>query len=67
MINLKQMTTAELKQYLSEHRRDDDKFSEALGELLNREPNPTIYTADMPLQDTERVIREKINEVNKSK
>ena len=67
MTNLKQMTTAELKQYLSEHRIDDDKFSEALGELLNREPSPTIYPADMPLQDMERVIREKINEVDKSK
>ena len=67
MTNLTQMTTAELKQYLSDHRRDDDKFSEALGELLNREPNPTIYPTHMPLQDMERVIREKINEVNKSK
>ena len=66
MTNLTQMTTAELKQYLFDHRRDDDKFSEALGELLNREPNPTIYPADMPLQDVERVIREKINELNKS-
>ena len=66
MTNLTQMTTAELKQYLSAHRRDDDKFSEALGELLNRESNPAIYPADMPLQDVERVIQEKINELNKS-
>ena len=67
MTDLKQMTTAELKQYLSDHRRDDDKFNEALGELLNREPNPTIYPADMPPEEMERVIREKINEVNRSK
>ncbi|MGK7892295.1 MAG: hypothetical protein AB4372_01245 [Xenococcus sp. (in: cyanobacteria)] len=44
MTNLTQMTIAQLKHYLSENRSDDDKFSEALGELLKREPNPVIYS-----------------------
>lgn len=62
MADLKQMTTAQLKQYLSEYRRDDDKFSEVLSELLNRDPNPTIYPADMPIEEMERVIKEKIEQ-----
>ncbi len=35
MPNLDEMTTLELKQYLSKHRNNDEAFSEALGELLN--------------------------------
>jgi hypothetical protein len=30
------MTKAELKQYLSKHRNDDEKFSEAMGVLLTK-------------------------------
>lgn len=60
MIDLTQMTIAELKQYLSENRRDDEKFSEALTELLKRDPNPIVYSKDMPLEEQERVFMEKI-------
>ncbi|NET62808.1 MAG: hypothetical protein F6K47_43990 [Symploca sp. SIO2E6] len=60
MTDLTKMTVAELKQYLSENRSDDDKFSEALQELLRREPNPVIYSKDMPLQEQERIFMEKI-------
>jgi len=60
MTDLTKMTVAELKQYLSENRSDDDKFSEALQELLRREPNPLIYSQDMPLAEQERIVMEKI-------
>jgi hypothetical protein len=32
-----QMTPSQLKQYLSDHRNDDEKFSLALGELMSRD------------------------------
>jgi cephalosporin-C deacetylase-like acetyl esterase len=60
MIDLTQMTVTELKHYLSENRSDDDKFSEALAELLKRDPNPVIYSKDVPLEEQERIFMEKI-------
>ena len=60
MTDLTQMTVRELKHYLSENRSDDDKFSEALAELLKRDPNPVIYSQDMPLEEQERIFMEKI-------
>lgn len=33
-MDLKQMSKVELKRYLSKHRNDDEKFSEALQELM---------------------------------
>lgn len=49
-----------LQIYLSPPRNDDEKFSEALEELLKRDPNPTIYPADLPLEQIEQIIKEKI-------
>lgn len=60
MTDLTQMTVTELKHYLSENRSDDEKFSEALAELLKRDPNPVIYSRDMPLEEQERIFMEKI-------
>lgn len=34
-----EMTIAELKSYLSDHRNDDEKFSQAMGELLKKLPD----------------------------
>jgi len=64
MSNLKEMTDSELKQYLSEHRNNDEAFGEALSELLNRNSNTQCYPADMPLEEIERVIREYIEKKN---
>lgn len=64
MPNLKEMTDSELKQYLSEQRNNDEAFSEALSELLNRNSNAQRYPADMPLEEIERVIREHIEKKN---
>jgi hypothetical protein len=60
MTDLTQMTVTELKHYLSENRSDDDKFSEALAELLKRDQNSVIYSKDMPLEEQERIFMEKI-------
>jgi hypothetical protein len=54
------MSVTELKQYLSQNRNDDDKFSEALAELLKRDPNPIIYSQDMPLDEQERIFMDLI-------
>lgn len=63
MMDFKQMTVVQLKQYLAENRNDDEKFSYALNELLNREQNPTVFSANMPVEEVEQVIRTKIYEV----
>lgn len=60
MTDLTKMTVPELKQYLSENRNNDDKFSEGLAELLKRDPNPVIYSKDMPLEEQEQIFMEKI-------
>lgn len=60
MTNLTKMTVTELKHYLSENRSNDQKFSEALAELLKRDPNPVIYSKDMPLEEQEKIFMEKI-------
>lgn len=60
MLNLKEMMDFELKQYLSEHRNNDEAFIEALSELLNRNSNAQRYPADMSLEEIEQVIREHI-------
>ncbi|MGK7945524.1 MAG: hypothetical protein AB4058_13740 [Microcystaceae cyanobacterium] len=62
MVDVTQMTVTELKRYLSDNRMDNEKFSEALAELLNRDPNPVIYSKDMPLEEQERIFMAKIKE-----
>ena len=66
MSNLKEMTDAELKQYLSEHRNNDDVFSEALSELLSRNPNAKRYPADMLPEEMDRIIREQLESLNRN-
>lgn len=60
MTDFTKMSVPELKQYLSENRSNDDKFSEALAELLKRDSNPVIYSKDMPLEEQERIFMAKI-------
>ena len=64
MANLKEMSIAQLKQYISSHRDNDEAFSEALGELINRNRDAVRYPADLPLPEMERIIREKLNQVD---
>ncbi|WP_207714176.1 hypothetical protein [Scytonema sp. UIC 10036] len=54
------MSIAELKQYLSAHRDDDEAFSEALGELITRNRGAVRYPANLSLEDVGRIVREKL-------
>ncbi len=66
MIDLKQLTLKELRQFLSENRADDDKFSAALGELLSRESEADCYPANMSVEEVQRVLDQKLDQVNRS-
>ena len=65
MPNLQEMSNAELKQYMAEHRNDDEAFSSALEVLMSRrEPNAPRYSADMSLEEMEKVIKEKLDQAS---
>jgi ethanolamine utilization protein EutP (predicted NTPase) len=66
MTELQNMTITQLKLYISKHRREEAEFSAALRELLNRDSNAVIYPADMPVEEVERVMREKIEQTQKA-
>ncbi len=66
MPNLDQMTTPELKRYLSEHRNDEEEFRAALQILISRrDPNaprqPYPFDLDDPESEVEAILREKLN------
>ena len=57
------MTRAELKQYVLNHRNDD----EALNELVSRRaPNTVTYPADLPTEEVRKLIEKKVEEVNQN-
>jgi len=67
MQNLDQLTTSELKRYLSEHRNDEEAFRSALQILINRrDPNsprqPYPFDLDDPESEVEAILREKLNQ-----
>ena len=57
------MTDSELRQYLSEHRNDEEAFSQALEVLLNRKKDgfkyPPAYS--MPYKEVEAIFKSKLN------
>ncbi len=66
-LNLSEMTTMQLKQYLSEHRNDDEAFGAALQILINRrDPNaprqPYPYDLDDPTSEVEAIFKEKLKQ-----
>jgi hypothetical protein len=66
MPNLNQMTTPELKRFLSEHRNDEEEFRAALQVLMSRrDPNaprqPYPFDLDDPESEVEAILREKLN------
>lgn len=63
MVNFKEMTVFQLKQFLSANRNNDEMFSEALGELMSRNPNRKRYPADMSFEEIGQVISEKIQQL----
>jgi len=62
-LDLTTLSKSELKQYLSENRNDDKKFSAALQELIDRDPNAPVYPP-MGWEETREVVEQKINQLN---
>lgn len=60
MTNLKAMTRAELRQYMSDNRNDDEKLSAAIAESSSR-PGWTEVPADTPPEEERQVIQQLIN------
>ena len=70
--DLNQMTNAELKRYISEHRNNDDAFHAALQILMSRrDPNavtyPYPYDMTDPKREMEAIFREKIRQLEMDK
>lgn len=67
MQNLSEMTTTQLKQYLSENRNDEEAFSAALQVLISRrDPNaarqPYPFDLDDPISEVEAIFKEKLKQ-----
>ncbi|MEH2407364.1 DUF6887 family protein [Nostoc sp.] len=64
--NLSEMTNTELKQYLSEHRNDQQAFQAALEVLMSRRnpANHQPYPFDLadPKTEVEAIFRKKLNQ-----
>jgi hypothetical protein len=64
--NLAEMTNAELKQFISEHRNDSDAFASAMEVLMsrrnpaNRQPYP--FELANPEVEVEAILREKLSQ-----
>ncbi|NCR08446.1 MAG: hypothetical protein GPI95_08840 [Microcystis aeruginosa LG13-11] len=60
-----EMTNAELRQYLSEHRNEEAIFSEALEVLLSRKKDGFKYPAPqmMSYKEIETIFKEKLNQI----
>ncbi|MFB8791856.1 MAG: hypothetical protein U7123_24175 [Potamolinea sp.] len=67
--NLQQMTNAELKQYISAHRNDEEAFRAALEVLISRrDPNAAYQPYPFDLADPEgevkAILMEKIQQAD---
>jgi hypothetical protein len=66
MQNLSEMTNAELKQYISEHRNDTDSFTAAMAVVMSRRnpANLQPYPLDLvnPEVEVEAILRKKLND-----
>lgn len=67
MPNLSQMTFAELKRYLSEHRNDQEAFRAALEVLMSRRNpanlQPSPFKLANPETEVEAILKEKLKQV----
>ncbi|MDZ8109956.1 MAG: hypothetical protein RM338_30780 [Nostoc sp. DedQUE12a] len=66
MQNLNQMTNTELKQYISEHRNDEEAFRAALQVLMSRcnsaTQQPYPFDLDNPESEIKALLLEKLNQ-----
>ena len=70
--DLNQLTNAELKRYISEHRNNDEAFHAALQVLMSRrDPNAITYPYPYAMADPEReveaIFREKISQLERDR
>lgn len=68
--DLNQLTNAELKRYISEHRNNDESFHAALQVLMSRrDPNAITYPYPYDMADPEReveaILRERISQIER--
>lgn len=68
--DLNQLTNAELKRYISEHRNNDEAFHEALQILMSRrDPNAITYPYPYDMADPEReveaIFRERMSQIER--
>jgi hypothetical protein len=61
---LSEMTNSELRQYLSEHRNNEEAFSQALEILLSRKKDGFKYPSpySMPYEEVEALFKSKLNQ-----
>jgi hypothetical protein len=66
MQNLSQMTNIELKQYISEHRNDNEAFHSAMEVLMSRRNlanlQPFPFDLPNPEAEVEALLRERLNQ-----
>ena len=64
--SISQMNTKELRQYLSENRNNEEKFSQALKLLISRKKGAFKYPppSEMNTEEIEAILREKLNQDN---
>lgn len=66
MQNLSQMTNIELKQYISEHRNDNEAFHSAMEVLMSRRNpanlHPYPFDLPNPEAEVEALLRERLNQ-----
>lgn len=62
--SLSQMNNIELRQYLSENRNDEEKFTQALEILMNRKKNKLKYPppSEMQLEEIEAIFKAKLEQ-----
>ncbi|MGL5195286.1 MAG: DUF6887 family protein [Chroococcales cyanobacterium] len=65
--NLHQLTNTELKQYLSQHRNEEDAFRAALQVLISRRGSETVrypYPFDLadPTKEVEAILKKKLEQ-----
>jgi hypothetical protein len=64
-LSLSEMTNAELKQYISEHRNDPEAFQSALEVLLSRRNpanlQPSPFSLTDPHREVEAILRDRLH------
>lgn len=62
--SLSEMTNSELRQYLSQHRNDEEAFSQGLEVLISRKKDGFKYPSpySMPYEEVEAIFKSRLNQ-----